>query len=362
MAIFYMNINPIKRSAGQQATGAAAYRAGETIRDERTGNVHNYSRRKDVRHAEIILPSRFGDSPMQWARSRASLWNAAEAAEKRRTSRVAREFEVALPAELNPEQRLALARTFSQELADRYGVAVDLAIHDPKPGRESNNFHAHVLATTREVTETGLGAKTGMDMSGVLRAQQGLPTGHEEYYEVRKRWAELMNQSFREANIDARVDHRSLAAQGIDRKPLVHVPLEFYKVEQQGMPKEVAERLREEYRARVAAHLERIAATSGIEQATAAPVSASPARERVPSGLEQATPRPEQSTQETVQQPQQPQQSQQPITPRNAEEIRRRAVQAWLQMRSKGAESSTAQGSSAEPTSTRQLDKDGKER
>src|SRR6267154_784207 len=144
MAMFRIDIKPIKRSAGQRATGAAAYRAGERIRDERTGIVHNHSRRKDVTHTEIFLPSQFGESPMEWARDRASLWNSAEAAERRHNSRVAREFQVALPSELSAPQRLALARSFARELSDRYGTAVDLAIHDPKADGDPRHFHAHL--------------------------------------------------------------------------------------------------------------------------------------------------------------------------------------------------------------------------
>src|SRR5579859_6079132 len=151
MAIFHINISSIKRSNGQQATAAAAYRAGETIRDERSGELHDFSHRQDVRHKEIFLPSQFDGSPMQWAYDRASLWNTAESVEKRKNSRVAREYQVALPPELTPQQRLALARSFAREICDRYGVAVDLAVHDPKPDRASTNYHAHLLTTTREV-------------------------------------------------------------------------------------------------------------------------------------------------------------------------------------------------------------------
>ncbi len=57
-----------------------------------------------------------------------------------RNSRVATEIQVTLPFELVPERRLALARTFSQEIADHYNVAVDLAVHDPRPVRRSSQF------------------------------------------------------------------------------------------------------------------------------------------------------------------------------------------------------------------------------
>jgi ATP-dependent exoDNAse (exonuclease V) alpha subunit len=320
MALFRFDIRPVKRSAGQQATGAAAYRAGERIRDERTGDLHNHSRRTDVRYTEIFLPSRFGESSMEWARDRAALWNRAEAAEKRRDSCVAREYQVALPSELTPEQRLALARKFSRELSDRYGVAVDLAVHDPKPDRDSRNFHAHLLTTTREITPDGLGAKAGIDMQSTLRAKLGLSTHMEEYSALRERWAALTNEAFREANIEARVDHRSLAAQGIERKPMLHIPMEFYQLERKGMPGDVAQRLREEYRARVAAYLER-------------------ANERSVPGvqLEQgATP---QREPEAV--------LSEPAAPKGIGEVRRRAVQEWLQMRSKEAESRSGKGTDA---------------
>lgn len=374
MAIFHMEIRPIKRSAGQQATGAAAYRAGEKIRDERSGDVHNHSRRKDVRHTEIFLPSKHEASNVSWARDRARLWNTAEAAEKQRNSRVAREFQVALPPELTPDQRLALARSFSRELADRYGVAVDLAIHDPKPGRESQNFHAHMLTTTREVTPTGLGAKAGLDMHNVARAQRGLASHSEEYSVLRERWATLTNQALRDANVDARIDHRSLAAQGIDRKPLLHVPLEFYQLERNGMPKEAAERLREDYRARLSAYRERAAAPRSAETnaeagelaaqpvtpgvgATPAPAitpasgptststvapgigaTAAPAAAREVAPTAAVAPRAPTSITPAANPD---------IAPRNSEEIRRRAVQAWLRMRSKEGESSRDAGNEA---------------
>jgi ATP-dependent exoDNAse (exonuclease V) alpha subunit len=352
MAMFRLHIEPIKRSRGQQATGAAAYRAGETIRDTRTGDLHNHSRRRDVRHAEILLPSRFGEAAMEWARNRASLWNAAEAAEKRHDARVAREYEVALPPELTHEQRLNLARSFSRELADRYGVAVDLALHDPKPAGDPQNFHAHLLTTTREVTPTGLGAKAGLDMGAVPRAKQGLAGHSEEYFALRERWAVLTNQALREANVDARVDHRSLAAQGIDRKPLLHIPMEFYQLEQRGMPKEAAERLREEYRSRLAAHLERSAASTQPEHAGSQPQRAASQSERAVPQPERATPQPE----HTVPQPQR-----ETVKPRNAEEIRRHAVQAWLRMWSKATGSNAGQNMTNDATSARGRD-DGQER
>jgi hypothetical protein len=253
MAIYYLHTKSISRAAGRSATAAAAYRAGERIRDERTGVLHNHSRRRDVNHAEILLPSRFTASDNHWARNRSTLWNAAEAAEHRRDSRVAREIQVSLPVELSAAQRLDLVRTFAQELADRHNVAIDLAIHEPRPDGDARNYHAHLLATSRELNETGFGAKAGLDMTYSERIKHGLYHGTEELIAIRERWATLTNEAFRTAGIDARVDHRSLKAMGVDREPMPHIPYFALKLERRGMRSEVAQHIREIYRSRVAA-------------------------------------------------------------------------------------------------------------
>src|SRR5215469_10254344 len=133
MALYRLQVTPITRVGGHSSVAAAAYRAGEKIRDDRTNELHNHSRRKDVTHSEILLPGDLAGENMEWARNRASLWNSVEAAENRKNARVATEIQVTLPHELPPEARLAVVRTFSQEVANHYRVAVDLAVHDPRP-------------------------------------------------------------------------------------------------------------------------------------------------------------------------------------------------------------------------------------
>jgi ATP-dependent exoDNAse (exonuclease V) alpha subunit len=260
MAIFWMQITSVQRSAGRRATASAAYRAGERLRDERSGELHNHSRRRDVLHTEIFLPSQFDGAAMPWARNRERLWNTAEHTEKRYNARVAREFQVSLPAELDPAQRLGLARAFALEVAERYHVAVDLAVHAPRPGSDPRHFHAHLLMTTREVTPLGLGAKAGLDLSARERRRRELPDHRREFVNVRERWATLTNQALRDAHLDARVDHRSLAAQGINREPLPPIPLGHLKMEQRGIPSELAEKVRADYRARVAQRAQQAAA------------------------------------------------------------------------------------------------------
>jgi ATP-dependent exoDNAse (exonuclease V) alpha subunit len=322
--MFFMQISSVARSAGRRATAAAAYRAGERIRDERTGELFNYGRRRDVLHTEIFLPGQFDGLPVSWARNRQKLWNTAEHAEKRYNARVAREYQISLPAELNAGQRIALARAFSSHLAERYKVAVDLAVHEPRPGGDPRNFHAHLLTTTREVTPAGLGAKAGLDLQALERRRRELPDHRQEYLNLRERWATLVNEALREANIAARVDHRSLAAQGIDRESLPRIPLMQLKMEQRGVRSELAERLRAEYRERVQRRLERSPARSPLESAHG--VAGARAAER-----EDKEPHP-------------------PAQIQDVEEIRRQAREAWLRLRPKEAERASGERTVSERT------------
>jgi ATP-dependent exoDNAse (exonuclease V) alpha subunit len=261
MAIYFLNLRTFGRSGSSSAVSAAAYRAGERIRDERTGKTYDHSDRQDVMHKEIILPGQFAADDMSWAKDRANLWNTAEAAETRKNARVAREYLVALPAELPQEHRLSLVRGFSRELVERYRFAVDVAIHAPRdfPGSDPRNFHAHLLATTREVTTEGLGVKTTLEWNDTSRREIGLGPGINELLHVRKRWAEAANAALQEAHLGVRIDHRTLQAQGIDREPAPHIPRAAFEMERLGHRSVVAERIREEYQARVELRLQRSA-------------------------------------------------------------------------------------------------------
>jgi len=258
MAVYFLNLKTFGRSGGSSAVSAAAYRAGERIRDERTGRIHDHTDRRDVLHKEIILPSHLEESGLNWAKERAYLWNAAEDAEVRKNARVAREYLVALPAELDPDQRLALVRGFSRELTDRYRFALDLAVHAPRdfPGSDPRNFHAHLLATTREITPDGLATKTTLELNDSHRRDLGLPPGIYELLHVRERWAAVTNEALRDAHVEARIDHRSLAAQGIDREPYPRIPRTAFEMERHGYRSGQAERLRMEYQARVQERLQ----------------------------------------------------------------------------------------------------------
>ena len=255
MAVYFLNLKTFGRSNGSSAVSAAAYRSGERIHDDRTGKTYDHSDRLDVMHKEIVLPTRFSNDDLSWARERASLWNLAEAAETRKNARVAREYLIALPAELAAGQRVGLVQEFSRELSDRYGFALDVSIHAPRdfPGSDPRNFHAHLLATTRTVTMDGLGGKTTLEMQDARRRELGLAPAIYELLHVRERWASTANQALADAGLSARIDHRTLAAQGIDREPRPNIPKAAFEMERQGYRSALAERLREEYRARVEA-------------------------------------------------------------------------------------------------------------
>lgn len=211
MAIYHLSVKPVSRSAGRSATAAAAYRAGCEIADERTGEIHDYTRKGGVESADIVLP----DGAPEWATDRAKLWNAAELAEKRKDACVAREFEVALPSELSPAERRRLALDFAKDMANREGCAVDVAIHAPGRKGDNRNGHAHMLRTTRKVEADGMGAKLDTEKAGRKRS--------DDLKAVRAKWADLTNERLRENGIAARVDHRSNEARGIEELPSQHM-------------------------------------------------------------------------------------------------------------------------------------------
>lgn len=209
MAIFHLAVKCMSRSAQCNAINAAAYRSGSRLQDDLSGQVFNYTRRLGVAHTEIFLPSEV--SPID----RASLWNCAERAEKRRNSTVAREVVVALATELKMDQHVQLVQQFSKWLVSRYGFAVDAAIHRPTRKNDERNWHAHLICTTRVLRPTGLAEK--------CRVLDVRRTGSVEIKEWREHWAKLMNEALREQIIPARVDHRSHSKQGLNQIPTIKV-------------------------------------------------------------------------------------------------------------------------------------------
>ena len=211
MAIYHLSVKTVSRSAGRSATAAAAYRAGCKITDGRTGEIHDYTRKGGVQSATLIVPA----EAAAWANDREVIWNAAEQAEKRKNSTVAREFEIALPSELSPAERQRLAVDFAHELVARHGCAADVAIHAPGKEGDNRNDHAHILLTTRRLTPEGMGEKT--------RELDDQKTGKELVTQWRERFATLQNERLREAGHAVQVDHRSHAERGLQAMPTWHL-------------------------------------------------------------------------------------------------------------------------------------------
>lgn len=238
MAIFHCHAKYFSRRKGQSATRAAAYRAGERITDERTGANADYTK-KAVAYSEIITPD---NSP---APDRSELWNRAEKAEKRKDATVAREIEIALPVELTPTERQALAREMAQTIARAENCVVDMCIHE-NPG----NPHAHFLTPTRQGPE--LGPKINATVSKAEREKRGLTTTPEQDLErLRATIADQINNALAAAGVDARVDHRSLADQGRrDEAPTIHLGAAAAAQERQGIKTDRGDINRERLKAR----------------------------------------------------------------------------------------------------------------
>ncbi|MDQ1902847.1 MobQ family relaxase [Paracoccus sp. WLY502] len=197
MAIYHLRATMISRSAGRSATAAAAYRSAERIHDHRTGLSFDYRARGGVEHVEILAPERSPD----WVQDRAALWNAVEAAETRKNSQVAREIRVALPAELDREQRIELVRDFCQRSFVDRGMVADIALHAPGREGDERNHHAHILLTTREIGPEGFSTKN-RDWNA-----------KELLEDWREAWARDSNHALERCGHEARIDHRTLEAQ-----------------------------------------------------------------------------------------------------------------------------------------------------
>jgi ATP-dependent exoDNAse (exonuclease V) alpha subunit len=220
MAIYHLDMKPISRASGRSAVAAAAYRAGVTLTNDRDGLMHIYEGRSGIVHAEIVIPA---GSSATWALNRSALWNTAEAAERRADARVAREIEIALPHELTAAQRLAATRELAQHVSDRFGVAVDFAIHTPQGASDIRNYHAHLMMSVRAVEVNGLGAKTSIERENKWLLGRNLPTSQMQLREIRQAWEGITNRALAAAGHDISVDHRSHAARGLMLEPTAHV-------------------------------------------------------------------------------------------------------------------------------------------
>ena len=238
MAIYHCTTKTVNRSSGRTAVASIAYRAGEKLTDERTGLTHDFTRKEGVVYTEIL-------SNLDTELDRSKVWNLAEKSENRKDARTAREWVIALPEELDEEQRKELAREFAQSLVDRYGVVADLAIHAPSKGGDDKNHHAHILLTTRKAeldTENKLvlTQKSEIELSNTKRKSLGMGTSQEEIKQIRATWANLANHALEYAGYRERIDHRSYADQGNQLQATIHEGSKVTQMRRKGIDTEIS--------------------------------------------------------------------------------------------------------------------------
>src|SRR5579872_6623410 len=229
MAIYHLHVKIIGRKSGSSAVASAAYRSGSRLRDERLDRSHDFSAKRGVVHSEIMLP----ENAPEACSDRERLWNDVEAFEVRKDAQLAREVEFAIPREMSERDGIELARDFVRgEFVDR-GMIADLNVHWDMAEDGSPKPHAHVMLTMRSVDENGFGQKV----------RYWNRTEMVERW--RRRWAELANERLAELDIDARIDHRSLEAQGIALEPQSQIGAPAKRIEGQGTEADRAEMHRE---------------------------------------------------------------------------------------------------------------------
>lgn len=207
MAIYHLAAKIISRNKGRSAIAAAAYRAGEIIACERTGLVFDFRRKKEVAYRQIFAPKNSPD----WVFDRARLWNEVEMAEKRRDAQLCREVEVALPHELPRKTQIALLQEFIERQFIKEGMVADVALH-----AKDGNVHAHILLTLRHITPNGFGQK----------CRSWNTTDQIEKWRIA--WESYANRKLSALGSKARLDHRSLKAQGLPYLPTVHEGVNRY--------------------------------------------------------------------------------------------------------------------------------------
>ena len=288
MAIYHLEAKVVSRGAGRSAAAAAAYLSCSRIYNDYDGIQHDYTRKQGLVWQRVFLPPQ---APPEW-QDREKLWNAVEAAEKAKDSRLARELVVALPIELNQEQQISLIEEFIQEQFVADGMCADAAIHDT----DGHNPHAHILLTVRPLDEKGQwqyktekeylcvrnGEERGFTTAEFLKAQKegwekqypykigkkkvymapsaaevrGLAradkhpkssrygrqnpitlrwNSEEQLLLWRENWAAAANLALEQAGREERIDHRSHAARGLEEKPTIHEGVAARAMERKGI-------------------------------------------------------------------------------------------------------------------------------
>ena len=288
MAIYHMEAKVVSRGSGRSAVAASAYMSCSRMYNDYDGIQHDYTRKHGLIYQEVMLPPM---APPEW-KDREQLWNAVEAAEKTKDSRLAREFVVALPIELDTDSNISLIRDFIQKNFVDLGMCADFAIHDT----DGHNPHAHILLTVRPLNENGTwqykaekeylcikdGKEKGFTAAEFKKAQKegwekqyryqagkkkiyltpsaALEKGYERVDKHpkstrygrqnpiserwnseeqiclwREKWAEAVNKMLSQNQIHASIDHRSFADQGITEQPTIHEGYIAQNMEKKGI-------------------------------------------------------------------------------------------------------------------------------
>lgn len=195
MAIYSCNIRSIGRTTHAEGTAGAHMR---------------YIGRE--RAASEVMATHMPEDPQQ-----ARTWMDGHERSARKNARLCDKLRIALPRELDESQRAQLVQDYVGELTQNQ-VPWYAAIH--QTGKDAHNPHVHIVLVDRDI-ETG---KRVLNLSDSVRDRQkkGLP-GPSAVEWVRERWEHHANAALAHAGHDAKIDRRSLEAQGIDREPQIHV-------------------------------------------------------------------------------------------------------------------------------------------
>ncbi|WP_354691896.1 MobQ family relaxase [Phytobacter sp. RSE-02] len=194
MAIFHLEFKIVKRSEGMSSCRKAAYHVRCRITDDRTGNTYDFSHRTDLFHHQILAPV---SAPAHIIKSSTILWNEIERVERQKDGQTARYFDVAIPCELNNENKIKLVVEYCQKNFVDKGMIADIAFHD----LDGTNPHAHVMLTLKPITADGFGKKerSWNDKKNVII--------------WRESWSVIANRYLTAAGSNERIDHRSIDAQ-----------------------------------------------------------------------------------------------------------------------------------------------------
>lgn len=291
MAIYHMESKIVSRGMGRSVVAASAYMSCSRLYNDYDGVQHDYTRKQGLIWQDVFLPPQ---APQEW-RDREQLWNAVEAAEKTKDSRLAREIIVALPVELEPDEQIALTSAYISQQFAADGMCADVAIHDT----DGHNPHAHILLTMRPLNEDGTwqyktekeylcmkdGEERGFTAAefkdaqlegwekqylcrvGRKRVYMTLSAAAEHGYaradkhpkssrygrqnpitarwnsedqliSWREAWADMANRAIEQAGLEEHIDHRSHAVRGIDEQPTIHEGVEAMHLEEKGFGSE----------------------------------------------------------------------------------------------------------------------------